>query len=87
MDGQKKMRLIDADKALKSFEGLFEALIDVAETVEPLKHGHWIYKKRGNAQCSCCGQYIRDVYDDDNEDRYCRHCGAKMDEKEEAKQK
>ena len=60
---------------------------DVAETVEPLKHGHWIYKKRGNAQCSCCGRYIRDVYDDDNEDRYCRHCGAKMDEKEEAKQK
>lgn len=60
---------------------------DVAETVEPPKHGHWIYKKRGNAQCSCCGRYIRDVYDDDNEDRYCRHCGAKMDEKEEAKQK
>ena len=60
---------------------------DVAETVEPPKHGHWIYKKRGNAQCSCCGRYIRDVYDDDNEDRYCRHCGAKMDEKEEPKQK
>lgn len=55
------------------------------ETVQ--KHGHWIYKKCDNAQCSCCGQYVRDVYDDDNEDRYCRHCGAKMDEKEEAKQK
>lgn len=48
-----------------------------------LKHGRWIFKGNGNADCSCCGYRSSRVYDDDNADRYCRHCGAKMDGKEE----
>lgn len=50
---------------------------------EDAKHGRWIFKGNGNADCSCCGYRSSRVYDDDNADRYCRHCGAKMDGKEE----
>lgn len=46
---------------------------------DAVKHGHWILKGFGNAECSVCGHYSSRVYDDDNADRYCRHCGAKMD--------
>ena len=44
-----------------------------------IKHGHWILKGNGNADCSICGYRSTRVYDDDNADHYCRHCGAKMD--------
>ena len=54
-------------------------LVKRLPTVEPLKHGHWIFKGNGNADCSCCGYRSSRVYDDDNADRYCRHCGARMD--------
>lgn len=47
---------------------------------DAVKHGHWILRGNGNADCSCCGYRFYGVYDDDNADRYCRHCGAKMDE-------
>lgn len=51
-------------------------LIEVA----PVIHAHWIIRKWGaNAQCSNCKRYFDDVYDMDNSDNYCRHCGAKMD--------
>lgn len=87
------MRLIDADKLLeilKEMHGIehtryddgldtAEAVIDIAETIEPEKHGHWILKGNGNADCSICGYRSTRVYDDDNADHYCRHCGAKMD--------
>ena len=48
---------------------------------DAVKHGHWILKGFGNAECSVCGHYSSRVYDDDNADRYCRHCGCKMDAK------
>ena len=53
------------------------------DTVDTVKHGRWIFKGNGNADCSCCDYRSSRVYDDDNADRYCRHCGAKMDGKEE----
>lgn len=56
------------------------AVVNTCPTVEPVKHGHWIFKGNGNADCSCCGYRSSRVYDDDNADRYCRHCGAKMDQ-------
>jgi len=63
------MRLID-------IKPLYEIpTVDAA----PVKHGRWINMKNGNANCSVCGQYVVGVYDDDNADKYCRHCGAKMD--------
>lgn len=56
------------------------AAIRAAPTVDavPVRHGHWMNLKNGNATCSECGRTFRDVYDFDNADDYCRHCGAKM---------
>ena len=88
------MRLIDADKCISEIknnihiyghehvqEGLQRAIsfINHTTTFDPVKHGYWIIKGNGNADCSCCGYRSSRVYDDDNADRYCRHCGAKMD--------
>lgn len=58
-------------------------IIKNQDTVDPVKHGRWIFKGNGNADCSCCDYRSSGVYDDDNADRYCRHCGAKMDGMEE----
>ncbi len=52
-----------------------------AQTVEavPVVHGRWVNMKSGDADCSVCGRHVKGVYDDDNADRFCRCCGAKMD--------
>lgn len=48
---------------------------DVATVV----HAHWIYRSdAGITKCSHCGWDIEDWVDD----KYCRECGAKMDEYE-----
>lgn len=59
------------------------AVVNTCPTIDPVKHGEWVFKGNGNADCSCCGYRSFGVYDDDNADRYCRHCGAKMDKKED----
>lgn len=61
---------------------LAEALERVPSAdVQPVRHGHWIIPRFGaDAKCSVCGYYFNDAYDMENEDNYCRHCGAKMDE-------
>ena len=42
--------------------------------------GKWIIRRWGDdAKCSNCGRYFKDVYDMDNSDNYCRHCGTKME--------
>ena len=39
----------------------------------------WLIRKWGDdAKCSNCGRIFKDVYDMDNHDQYCRHCGAHM---------
>ena len=43
------------------------------------KTGHWIILDDIWTKCSECGLMFRDVYDLDNYDNYCRHCGAKME--------
>lgn len=61
---------------------LFNAVIAFAKdcpTVDPVKHGWWIIKGNGNAECSRCGYRVSRLYEDDNADFYCRHCGARMD--------
>lgn len=39
----------------------------------------WLDRNGGDATCSKCRFRIHGVYDDDNFDKYCRHCGAKME--------
>lgn len=44
------------------------------------KTGVWLIHKFGSdAQCSECKMFFSDVYDMENSDNYCRHCGAKME--------
>lgn len=45
----------------------------------PVVHGEWINCNGGNATCSHCKTRQKNVYDDENEQRFCGHCGAKMD--------
>ena len=40
--------------------------------------GEWINCNAGNATCSRCGTRQKAVYDDDNEQHFCGHCGARM---------
>lgn len=52
------------------------SIIKKQDTVDPAKHGEWINRSPlGTAICSICGYCADSVYTD----RYCRHCGARMD--------
>ena len=86
------MRLIDADALPIKFDGHIVAVwkndLDNAPTIDPVKHGHWIYTGiRGRyptCQCSVCGAYENADWAMIQEGaNYCPHCGAKMDEVEE----
>lgn len=45
----------------------------------PVRRGWWLIRSFGSdAKCSECGMYFTDVYDMENSDNYCRHCGTKM---------
>ena len=50
----------------------------------PVKHGHWIFKRRSWAECSECHHDYNDAYDVEHADNYCRFCGAIMDGEGEA---
>lgn len=57
---------------------------DCCSLYEEQKHGHWVLSRDGTQiKCSSC-KIIEDLNDkkiDDN--RFCPHCGAKMEELEE----
>lgn len=81
------MRRIDADKLLRDIEkyhvsdGKFQHWVQIQQTIEQeRKTGWWLIREGiSDAQCSECKMYFRDVYDMDNSDAFCRHCGAKME--------
>lgn len=79
------MELIDKEALLRAYDaehkgpaGRARTLIEETPTVdaEPIRHGEWIYceysRGRYIGTCSLCG-YERKT------DKYCPHCGAKMD--------
>lgn len=86
-------RLIDADNLVAGIEklkksGCFSSnterillntiltVITMSKTIDHVKHGEWINRSPlGTAICSICGYCADSVY----ADRYCRHCGARMD--------
>ena len=70
----------DADDKRAIISDLINGIQSV--DVAPVVHGHWIYKKNGWAECSECHHDFLGVYDLENSDAYCRHCGAKMDGRE-----
>lgn len=48
---------------------------DVVEVV----HGEWILHMDGSGTCKRCGVTQKLVWDPDNWQNYCGHCGARMD--------
>ena len=56
--------------------------IELLKSQEPQATTHeaeWhIFKGRRGATCSYCKYTFDDVYDPENYDYYCRHCGARM---------
>lgn len=94
------MRLIDADAlknhyrwwkggtktyTLDEMVDLFDTIIDVQPTIDPVKHGVWVEVdgRYDRHKCSVCGEptlTVGGIYDDDEElTDYCPNCGAKMD--------
>jgi hypothetical protein len=41
-------------------------------------HGRWKLCKDGSGICDNCGRTSKNVWDYDNYQNYCGHCGAKM---------
>ena len=84
MDGS--MRPINADELAP----LVKRLIDMMTTVDPVKHGRWIYYEgetiEDGGRCSVCEcdqpLFIEDWEWKHVETDYCPNCGAKMDEEE-----
>lgn len=85
-------RYIDADKMREDWleNGENEYVYDtnsvldsideqpIADVVE-VKRGEWVsHHPDGSAICSVCGRKQKDVWDFDNWQNYCGHCGADM---------
>lgn len=73
--------LAEYDRQHKGPPGGARKIMEKAPAVDavPVRHGHWIYKRGCWTECSECHHDFNDVYDLENSDNYCRHCGAKMD--------
>ena len=89
------MRLIDADALEPEVYHIGNKPIvewkDVQKqpTIDavPVRRGKWVMVKRGeqhhNYQCSECGFYLITSEKTIRKEKYCIHCGAKMDGGEE----
>ena len=49
-----------------------------ADVVE-VRHGEWKLHPDGSGTCSCCNRTQKSVWDYDNAQNFCGHCGAKME--------
>ena len=54
-----------------------------AADVAPVRHGRWIDRIDTDThmhECSVCGaRVVKGLYEYENPNRYCYHCGARMD--------
>lgn len=64
--------------------GVMIAALMAASRERPYKTGatigRWICMSDHTVKCPECGMTFFDAYDCDHADRYCRHCGACMEE-------
>ncbi len=82
-------RYIDADALLNKlpddlpYKGSVKRVIMQAPTadVEEVKRSEWILRKDGSGTCKRCGFTQRNVWDMDNWQNFCGHCGADMRER------
>ena len=49
-----------------------------ADVVE-VNHGEWILHPDGSGTCKICNTHQKAIWDMDNWQNFCGHCGAKMD--------
>lgn len=50
---------------------------DIVEIAE-VKHGEWILHNDGSGTCKVCGRHQKNIWDMCAWQKYCGHCGAKM---------
>ena len=55
----------------------YEHMLDKDQT--EMKHGNWIFHNDGSGTCSVCGRHQKHIWDMCSWQKYCGHCGAKMD--------
>jgi hypothetical protein len=53
------------------------SIVLTPESIRP--KGRWRLNKDGSGTCSECHRTRNDVWDMDNWDNFCSHCGAKME--------
>ena len=88
-----EVRLIDANALIKSHGddvtnwdrpyAVRIGSIEAAPTIDPeslRQKGKWRLNKDGSGTCSECHRTRNDVWDMDNWDNFCSHCGADMRE-------
>lgn len=51
-----------------------------AADVKPVVHGKWQLLEGGAGRCPNCKSVLKDVWDYDRSDPFCRECGADMRE-------
>lgn len=71
-DKVKVLNTIQGDAAF----GMYEYLKGNAYLLN--KQGKWKLNKDGSGTCDQCGRIQKDVWDYDNWQNYCGHCGAEM---------
>ena len=73
------------DLALEGLKHIKKALKGMP-AIDPVKHGRWIHGSSSEnirVTCSECGYKVNYFWDSWQDAKYCPHCGAKMDGKEE----
>lgn len=70
-----KVRILNTIQGDIAF-GMYHYLTGGAELKE--RQGKWKLNKDGSGTCNQCNRTQKSVWDYDNYQRYCGHCGAKM---------
>ena len=66
----------------KLYDAGFRMISEKATDVAPVVHAKWTLNSDGSGKCSNCNFTQYAVWDYDNMQNYCGHCGAKMDKEE-----
>ena len=66
------------DSILTHNANICKALDQLPSAQPQRKNGRWKLLNNGDAICSECGRKQKCVWDFDNWDNFCRHCGADM---------
>lgn len=69
----------DAEEIITMYSCVISMLQAQPNHTEKVEKAYWIVRRNSNyATCSNCSHSYIDVYDLEDFDNYCRHCGAKM---------